>query len=139
MKNPFSHQCEFLLHVACREWSRSLARLLAPLNISASEARIMVLIMHNRGVIQSQLCKLLGAQPANMAPMVGRLTRQGWVDAFKRDGRSLQLQLTLEGQQLAVQVEALFSIHEGAIIHALPDELQEHVLPILTALSHPEH
>jgi DNA-binding MarR family transcriptional regulator len=136
MENPLSSQIGFLLRNAAKEMSRNLASQLAPLGLSSSEAAVMVLILHNRGVIQSQLCKALGVKRANMAPLVQRLTRLGWIEGFRNDGRSLQLQLTETGMQLAKQAEVLLNRREDTLVAAVPADMGAYVFPILTALFH---
>jgi DNA-binding MarR family transcriptional regulator len=134
MINPFSSHLGFLLRAAAKNRSRSLTRQLAPLGVSVTEASIVAIIERNPGVSQVEICRMLGMQRANMAPMVHSLTREGWIGIIKKDKRSQGLELTDKGRELAAASRAAFYDHEHGLAMAIPIEMRPFVVPILIAL-----
>jgi DNA-binding MarR family transcriptional regulator len=106
----------------------------AVVGVSFTEASILMLVDLNPGVSQSALCRALDMQRANMTPLAARLEARGIIERVRRDGRSLGLSLTEDGQALTARVRAASEGHEAQIIGLIPQEHRAHFLPALHAL-----
>lgn len=114
-----------------------LARLnsrLDPLGVRHAEAAVMVLILAEEGVTQSEIGKVLGIQSANMAPLVTRLASRGLLVKRPLDGKSLGLFLTDEGRALALKIKDAMDIEEGYIRSLIPEKLMPGFLEALDLL-----
>jgi len=138
MINPLSSHLGFLLRVAAKTRSRNLTRQLVPFGVSVTEAAIVAVIDRNPGVSQVEICRMLGMQRANMAPIVHSLTRDGWIEIVMRDKRSQRLELTDKGKGLAAPIKTAFDDDERGLLKAIPLEMRSYVIPILVALANSE-
>lgn len=77
-----------------------LVKALRPLDLRPTQATVLIEIESNPGITQSDVGKILNIKRANMAPLVAGLIDRGYVEASRRDGRSLALNLTSEGERV---------------------------------------
>jgi DNA-binding MarR family transcriptional regulator len=111
-----------------------LAERLAPLGLRQVEATILLVLGERPGMSQSALGRLLGIKRANMTPLAARLEEQGLILRQASDGRSLGLELSEKGADLAGKVRLVIDAHEQALLDRIPAEHQAHLLPVLLAL-----
>lgn len=111
-----------------------LAERLAPIGLRHVEATILLVLKDRPGMSQSALGRLLGIKRANMTPLAARLEEQGLIRRMANDGRTLELQLSPEGEQLARKVGQAIDAQEQALLERIAPEHRPHVLPILLAL-----
>lgn len=134
MNNPLADHPGFLLRGAARYWTTLLSRRLLPLNLSVTEASILMVIHHNPGISQVAIGRFLNVQRANMAPLVHSLLQHGWIHAFKVDGRTQGLGVTDEGKRLVGHIETVFGDHRRDILSAVPEDMRAFVIPLLSAM-----
>jgi DNA-binding MarR family transcriptional regulator len=134
MEDPLIALPGYALRRASSAMLAELGVRLAAHDLRPTEASILVLISVNRGITQSELCRALDVQRANMTPLVGRLEGRGLIIRSAVDGRSQGLALTDEGTSLAAQARAAMDAQESAIIERIPAEHRAHLLPALAAL-----
>lgn len=111
---------------------------LAPFDLRAAEASLVLLIGERAPLTQSEAGRIMGIKRANMAPMTARLEARGLIARLPVNGRAQGLALTDAGTQLLGQLRAAFADQEAAIMARVPEALRPHVLPILTAIWGPD-
>ncbi len=112
----------------------AFARDIEVLGLRTVEATILQIIQENSGISQSALGRLLDIQRANMTPIAARLEARGLVRRIPSDGRSLGLELTDMGQDLAQQVRLRVEAFEAEVFAAVATEHRPHLLPALRAI-----
>jgi len=70
------------------------------------------LVASNPGITQSRIGQILAIERANMAPMTGKLTKQGLLARSRVDGRSHGLHLTVEGKAMVGKIRKRIANHE---------------------------
>ena len=96
-----------------------LAATLGELDLKISEASVLIVIAETPGCTQSKICKRLGVQRANMAPLMASLVQRGLVDRSQSDGRSTDLHLTEAGETMTQHVRDLIAEHERRVFAKL--------------------
>ena len=109
----------------------TLTEHLAPLGILTSEASLLMMIGANPGCTQSDISRVLRAKPANMVPLVNKLVQAGSIEREQGKGRAIALSLTNTGQQLYLDVKAVFARQEVSISRNLSPELRDALIPAL--------
>ncbi len=107
---------------------------LSPLNVSSTEASVIMMIEANSGVTQSELSRSLGIKRANMAPLIARIDDRALVKRTPVDGRSQGLELTAAGSKLASEIKIVVQDHENDLISRIPDAALPHFVSALHAL-----
>jgi DNA-binding MarR family transcriptional regulator len=134
MDDPLDNYPGYALRRASGAMMMRLAARLAPLGVSFTEASILMLVAANAGVSQSDLCRALDIQRANMTPLAARLEERGLIERRPTNGRSLGLSLTASGRALAGKVRAQSEAHEEELLARVPAEHRLHLMPALRAL-----
>ncbi|NML05756.1 MarR family transcriptional regulator [Sphingomonas sp. G-3-2-10] len=109
----------------------ALAEELAPLELNPGEASLLLLIGANSGVTQSDIGRTLRAQPANLVPLINKLTMMGIVERVPGKGRAIALSLSEPGRALHTKVTAAFGRHEARISRRVPKDQREAVIETL--------
>ncbi len=109
----------------------ALANEVEPLGLKVSEATLLSIIGANPGCTQSEVGRALGAQPANLVPLVSRLVASGWIERGPTEGRAVALSLTESGALLLAQVNAAFARHEARITRRLPEFMRAKTISAL--------
>lgn len=107
---------------------------LANFSLRHTEFSLLQLIGANPGIKQSEACRVLEIQRANMVPLVAGLEDRGLLSRKPIDGRSQGISLTRSGRALAKKALAAVAAFENGLINAIPKHLQQHVEPILLAI-----
>ena len=89
------------------------------------------LIGANPGCSQSDIARVLRAQPANLVPLINKLALSGLLEKGAGKGRAIPLTLTAEGLALHGQVCAVFDAHEARIGRSIPIEQRRDVIALL--------
>jgi DNA-binding MarR family transcriptional regulator len=124
----------YVLRRASSAMMGRLAERLAPLGLRHVEATILLLLNENPGMSQSALGRELGIKRANMTPLSAQMERHGWLIRTASDGRSLGLELSAAGKELAAKVHAVIYGYERELMSLVPEEHRAHLLPALIAL-----
>ncbi len=107
-------------------------------DLRVSEATVILAILTNPTVKQSELCKLLDIASANIAPLIGRLDKRQLITRIKVDGRSQGLELTDNGKSLAAQILAIIEDHEGELLEKIPEPLRAPFMEAIKYLWKPD-
>jgi hypothetical protein len=94
MKDPLSDLVGYALRRASSAMMEDMAKRMGALGLRTSEASVLMLIRANPGITQSDLCRALGIQRANMAPLIARMEARKLVARSRSDGRSFGLAVT---------------------------------------------
>ena len=135
MKNPIGQYPGYLLRIVSQKYMGLLAQRLGELDLRISEATVLLFIQNNPGVRQSQIGKQINIARANMAPLVGKLEKRGYVSKEPIDGRSFGLFLTENGKAITSKVSYITMTHEKDIENAIPDNIKSQFLETLAELS----
>jgi DNA-binding MarR family transcriptional regulator len=134
MDAPLDNLPGYLLRRASIASMLRLHQHLAPHDLRATEASLILLIAERTGLTQSEAGRILGIKRANMAPLTAKLELRGLVKRVQLSGRSQELALTQAGTKLLAKVRAATATHEAETLARVPEALRQHVVPILEAL-----
>ena len=134
MRDPLLHYPGYILRRASSAAMAEFASRIVVLGLRTSEATILQIVAENPGISQSALGRMLDIQRANMTPIAARLESRGLMQRLPSDGRSLGLELTTEGRQLANQARAVIDAFETELANRIPEEHRAHLIPALLAL-----
>ncbi|MFM7029126.1 MAG: MarR family winged helix-turn-helix transcriptional regulator [Chakrabartia sp.] len=134
MQDPLQHLPGYVLRRTSAAMMAAFAGKMDALGLRTVDATIVQILATTPGLSQSALGRILDIQRANMTPIAARLEARGLVRRSPSDGRSLGLELTEAGRDLARQVEAAVSSFENDLLAALPEADRAHLLPALKAL-----
>lgn len=134
MDDPLNQLPGYVLRRASIATMGRLHDHLAVHDLRATEASLIMLIGDRAGITQSEAGRVLGIKRANMVPLTAKLEARGILTRTQMDGRSQGLALTKSGSVILRQVRAAIAKHEDETIKRVPEELREHVIPILTAI-----
>ncbi len=134
MRDPLLQYPGYVLRRASSAAMAELAARIVVLGLRTSEATILQIVAENPGISQSALGRMLDIQRANMTPIAARLEARGLMRRLPSDGRSLGLELTPEGKQLAEKAQAVVDAFETELTNRIPAEHRAHLMPALLAL-----
>jgi DNA-binding MarR family transcriptional regulator len=109
----------------------ALAQELEPLGINPGEASMLMLIGANEHVTQSTLGRALRAQPANLVPLINKLSMAGALERAPAKGRAIALSLSEQGRALHAKVKEAFERHEARITRGVPEGRRAEIVRIL--------
>lgn len=113
LHDPVALRLGYMLRRASAVMMAGLGAALAEVGLRPVEGTILILIGANPGCIQSDVGRMLGIKRANMVPLIAALAGRGLVEKAPVDGRSLALSLTVAGEGLRAQVDAIMDVHEA--------------------------
>ncbi len=134
MDDPLKHLPGYALRRASAARLNDLTRRLAPLELTFTEASVLMVIAANSGTTLSAIGRVLGIQRANMTPLITRMESRGLIDRVSVDGRAHGLSLSVAGLALHAKILAEVKAHEEALIALVPQKHRAALLPILHAL-----
>ena len=129
--NPLEGLLGYELRRASTAAMSAYASALDPLGLRPSDALMLMIIGANPGCTQSDLCRALMMQPANMTPIVRQLVQAGWLERAPAGGRSVGLHLTAEGAQLFDQIRLAVAQHEETITRRVPKSVRSRLVKAL--------
>lgn len=89
-----------------------LAQRLAEINLTPSEASIIILIARNDLITQSEIGRILGIKRANMAPLTASLERRGLLDREAIGGKAFGLTVTASGRKATDDAQRVMLDHD---------------------------
>ncbi len=128
---PPSDMLGYELRRASVAVATALSNEVEPLGLRVSEATLLSIIGENPGCTQSEVGRALGAQPANLVPLVSRLVTSGLVARRQAEGRAIALSLTESGVLLLAEVNAAFARHEARITRRMPAAMRAQTIAAL--------
>jgi DNA-binding MarR family transcriptional regulator len=134
MKDPLRNLPGYALRRASAARISDFTRRLLPLDLTFTEASVLMMIEANPGATLSAIGRALDIQRANMTPLVARLETRGLIDRISLDGRAHGLSLGSKGIALHRKVEQIVDAHESALVALVPEQHRAALLPILQSL-----
>ena len=134
LKDPLKELLGYRLRRVSSAMLSELSEKLVHLDLRPAEASVLVLIAANPKISQSDACRMLGMQSANMAPLAKKLQERGFIERKPLDGRSHGLTLTMEGHDLTRQVQSILDAQEAALLAKIPEEIRDAFTKGLDAL-----
>lgn len=138
MRDPLLQFPGYVLRRASSAAMAMFVERLEPLGLRTAEATMLQIIADNPGISQSALGRMLDIQRANMTPIAARLEARGILRRRPSDGRSLGLELTDAGRELAGSARKVIEDFEAELTARVPAEHRAHLLPALMALWSPQ-
>ena len=117
--NPLKDLPGYLLRRASAWTMAELARRLEELELTPTEASVLVVISSNPGIIQREIGQMLGIVSANMTPLVSRLEERELIKRLPVDKRSFGLRTTRRGATIADRAYAAMQAQENALIESV--------------------
>ncbi len=108
-----------------------LAQRLAQIELTPSEASVIILIASNDRITQSEIGRILGIKRANMAPLTASLERRGLVGRQAIGGKAVGLTVTESGRQSAEDAERVMLDNDREFFGSLSPEQREILTDVL--------
>lgn len=134
VQNPLNDMLGFAIRRAATAMTADLTPHLSELKLRMTDAHVLILILHNKGITQSEIGRSLAMASANIAPIIGRLDQRGLIIRIPVDGRSHGLELTEKGRKRAERSFALLQSAEAGALKKIPEALRDGVLEALQNL-----
>jgi DNA-binding MarR family transcriptional regulator len=109
---------------------------LARVHLRPQQYGVLVVIGENPGLSQTEVCKALGFQQANLVALVNTFVRRGVAERRRstRDARSSALFLTAAGLRLLAEARRLWRQHERRMVDRIGPQGRDQLLGLLQAL-----
>lgn len=134
MKNPIQDFPGYMLRVISHRLHYRLSNKIAVYGVRISDASVLVLIKENPGLTQSQIGQGLDIARANMAPMIAKLEKLGYITKQRLDGRSYGLFLSDAGLKAVDQIMSEMKSHEAYILETFEGREEEDFMSYLKRL-----
>ena len=102
--NPLEDVLGYHLRRASGVMTARLSDGYSELGLRLTEASVLIMIDANPGSKQSDIGKLFDIKSANMAPLVAVLSKLGYVERKKLDGRSQGLYVSDQGKKIVGKI-----------------------------------
>jgi DNA-binding MarR family transcriptional regulator len=112
LRNPLEARLGYQLRRASGVLMADLGSRLATLDLTPTEASILILIEANPGAIQTDIGRALAVKRANMVPLVAGLMARDLIAREAADGRSHALTVTEAGRKRAREAQRMMQEHE---------------------------
>lgn len=112
-------------------------RSLAALDIRTAQFGVLVMLRHNPGLKQNQVCTALGIKTTNFVPLLDGLERRGLAErrSIAGDRRARGLFLTATGAQALAAMEILVAAHEARLLARIGAAGKQQLLGLLRRLA----
>ena len=134
LTDPLEGYPGYLLRRVSVEVMAKFARRVKSLGLRPTEASVLLVIRANHNATQSGIGQLLDIARANMAPLVSRLARMGYLERRAVDGRSHGLRLTAAGQSAARKLDRVVTAQEEELWARVPPNCRGHFMATLRAM-----
>jgi DNA-binding MarR family transcriptional regulator len=134
MDNPLSDLPGYELRRASTALMAELAGIIGPHDLRVAEVSVLLVIAANKSANQSDLCRLLDIQRANMAPLAARLEARGMIQRLPVNGRSHNLALTAAGDACVAALQRDIEAFENDVMSRIPLEHRAGFIAALKAL-----
>lgn len=117
-------------------WPSKRSAVRSPLGLTPGQLSVLLVIAHNEGLTQSDLCAALGIQRANFTPLLHELEARGFAvrEVLPADRRSNSLRLTRRGRQVLARALPLHERLEKRITSCLGSRARSQLLELLQKL-----
>jgi DNA-binding MarR family transcriptional regulator len=105
----------------------------AEVDLRPTQFAVLVIIHHNPGVRQTEVCEALGIQKANFVPLLNELERRGLAlrKSVAADRRSSALHLTPLGNSTLQRAQAIHEQYENRFVTRLGRRGRDQLLALL--------
>lgn len=134
IQNPLNDMISYTIRRVATAMTSDLTTQLTELKLRITDANVLILIMHNDGITQSEIGRTLAIASANIAPVIGRLDQRNLLIRRPVDGRSHGLSLTEKGRKIAEKVFALTKATEISAQEKIPEALRSDIVEALQNL-----
>lgn len=108
-----------------------LAQRLTQIELTPSEASVVILIAGNERITQSEIGRILGIKRANMTPLTASLERRGLLEREAIGGKSFGLTVTASGRKAADDAERLMLDHDREFFGSLSPQARKLLTDLL--------
>ena len=117
----------------------SLARQLAPLDVTPSQWRLLSAVFHDEASSVKRLAEHLGLDAGAVTRLTDRLAAKGLAERIPdaRDARSMHIALTPQGQALVPQLASIASVHDAHWFGVLGPKGERRFRKLLRKLMNP--
>lgn len=131
--SPLTHLVGYAASRAAIQLKKTFARHLGPLELTAVEFSILLLVASNRGLNQKQLGAALELSAPSLAVILARLAARGLVERVRSpvDRRAQQLRLSPAGKALAERAAAIAGSMEDEALRMLSPGEQALLIELL--------
>ncbi len=126
--NPLENLLGYQLRRASVAMLNDLCENLAALDLRITEASVLMVIDANKDITQSEICRVLGIQRANMVPLVTQLERRALIRKGAAIGRAQALSLTQAGKKLVLECHKRIAAHEARFLEGLTEKRRESLI-----------
>ena len=123
--NPLDQLLGYQLRRASVAMLADLGGGLAALDLRVTEASVLMVIGANPDITQSEVCRVLSIQRANMVPLATQLERRGLIHKGAAIGRAQALCLTQAGRKIVRECQERIAAHEARFLDGLTKEQSE--------------
>ncbi|WP_298282420.1 MarR family winged helix-turn-helix transcriptional regulator [Acidocella sp.] len=120
VSNPLEGLLGYQLRRASVCMLADLASSLSDLELRVTEASVLMVLLENPSITQSEIGRTLDVQRANMVPLTTQLERRGLICRAAAVGRAQALRLTAEGEAIAKECQKRIEAHEARFLTRLP-------------------
>jgi DNA-binding MarR family transcriptional regulator len=134
---PLTGYLDYALRQAQLAVFANSVALLSRFELKPAEFGVLIVIDHNPGLRATDVCKALGLQKANFAPLVRSLERRGLVQrrSSALDRRTRALQLTVAGTRRLARARKLHERHQRSLTAGLGAAATRRLISQLLALA----
>lgn len=110
-----------------------LARTLKPFELRMITFTVLILIIDNPGLRQSQLADMLAIERPNLVAIVDELEQRELIsrDRVPSDRRAYSLTITLAGRRLCEKALTAVKAHEQALLADIPEDERKRIIASL--------
>lgn len=134
MINSMADMLTFQLPRAAAVLKSAIEAELEPLALRGSEASLLIYLGENPGRSQAETGRDLRIKPANMVPLVARLSAAGLVARVPGEGRTIALHLTAAGDARLAEVRKALQCLEARISQHLRPQDKAAMIEALVAI-----
>lgn len=113
----------------------SLTEDLTEIETTVTEASVLMVIQENKDITSSEIGRFLNIKRANMTPLISQLCKRGYIATNAKDGRSIALNLTDEGEKLCASAVDLLIEHDKDFLSELSENERNLLLSLLKRLN----
>lgn len=137
--NPdlFSNSFGFLLVKNTLIFEKLADIKLAPLDITSSQMRVLMMVGYAGFTMASTIAKKMGSNAGGVVRSIDRLEAKGWIERIRsiEDRREVHLSLTAQGRKLIEQIPLVLQESNSMSLKGFSDAEQETLIDLLERLA----
>ncbi len=134
LSNPLENRLGYHLRRAASAMLAHLSEGLGDLGLRYTEASVLLMIEANPGLKQRDIGQVLGIKSANMAPLIGVLSKRNYIERKPLDGRSQGLYLSEQGKRVMVDIWQCVESNEAWLLPEVSDSERKMVMRYLQSV-----